>query len=117
MTPDLWAGLALAVGGFVVDLAHRKGWLKPSSPAPTPSPTPAPVTPANGEADKPAVEFLTWLMAVNAGTIKLDDYDREVLKRIAGAMPEGGAPSSPIIDDVVKRLLAALASKNAVAGA
>jgi hypothetical protein len=116
MSPDLIL-LLVSVGSVVfTTVAQKRGWLptpKPDAPAPVPTP----VQPANGEADKPALDFLQWLLSVKAGAIKLDDLDREVLKQIAAAMPEGGSPSNPIIEDVVKRILAALASKNAVAGA
>ena len=114
MSADLIILLVGAGASLLTDLAHRQGWLKAKPVAPAPvSPTP---TPANGQADQPALDFLQWLIAVKAGTIKLDDMDREVLKQIAAAMPEGGAPANPMIDDIVKRLLAAIAGNKAAPG-
>ena len=68
-------------------------------------------------ADQPALDFLTWLIAVKSGTVKLDDYDREVLKQIASAMPENGSPANPVIDDIVSRILAKLTAGKAAAPA
>ena len=121
MSPDLILLLVSAGSAIFTSIAHRRGWLATPNVNPTPIPVPLPgvpkPAPANGEADKPAVEFLVWLTSVKAGTVKLDDFDREVMKQIAAAMPEGGAPANPAIDEIVKRILAALASRQASVGA
>lgn len=116
MSPDVILLLVSAGSAILTYVAQKRGWVPTPKPDAAPK-TPGVPTPASGEADKPALEFLQWLLAVKAGTVKLDDYDREVLRQIAAAMPEGGTPTNPNIDEIVKRLLAALSSRPQVAGA
>lgn len=121
MSADLILLLVSAGSAVLTSIAHRRGWLATPPVSPTPAPAPPPgvptPTPANGQADQPALDFLTWLIAVKSGTVKLDDYDREVLKQIASAMPENGSPANPVIDDIVSRILAKLTAGKAAAPA
>ncbi len=71
--------------------ANRFGIKLPGQPDfkfPPPAPVPA-VEPA--AADKPAVEFLGWLLKVNSGQVKLDPLDKEALKSIKSALAEAEA--------------------------
>lgn len=77
--------LGYLASGIAVILAARNGVKVPGLPDVQPAPVPVPAPkpgPALPDADKPAVDFLTWLIRVKAGEVKLDDHDREAIKLI-----------------------------------
>lgn len=88
MDPNTIGLLAALAGSVLTVILHRYGIKVPGLPDPavppvlTPAPAPAPKPTPAPAADKPAVDFLAWLLKAKAGEIKLDNLDTETLLAI-----------------------------------
>lgn len=81
---DLASVLPYVLGAIVMYAYQRWGGKAPLPPVPIPGPAPSPVP----IADREATEFLAWLVKVKAGTVRLDDQDKETLRLIKSALAE-----------------------------
>lgn len=78
--------LPYVVGGVLLYVGQRFG-IKVPLPAPVP-PLPLPKLPDVPEADKPAVDFASWLLQLKAGRVLLDPLDKECLRSIKATLAE-----------------------------